>query len=114
MGSLVDRRHREINEQDIKEIAEIYRLWRNDAQNYKDIKGLCKSSTLDEIRKQRHVLTPGRYVEPEEVHEQNEPYEEKIELLTRQLKQQFEESNSLQLLILERLSDIEHGEKKLG
>jgi type I restriction enzyme M protein len=114
MGVMVDRRHKEFDEQDIKEIAEIYRLWRTDVQNYADIKGLCKSATLDEIRKQRHVLTPGRYVEPEDVYEKDEPYEKKIRLLTHQLRQQFEESNSLQRVILERLSDIDYEERKLG
>lgn len=30
--------------------------------NYRDIKGFCKSASLEEIKKHNFVLTPGRYV----------------------------------------------------
>ena len=34
----------------------------NSEDGYSDIPGFCKSAPLQEIRKHRHVLTPGRYV----------------------------------------------------
>ena len=64
-----------LTEEDIAKIAGTYHAWRGDkgAGKYEDIAGFCKSVTLDEIRKQGHVLTPGRYVGAEEIEDDGEP-----------------------------------------
>ena len=64
LGTLVDRTHRELTDEDIARIAGTYHAWRGDkgAGEYADVPGFCKAATLDEIRKHGHVLTPGRYV----------------------------------------------------
>ena len=51
-GTLVDRVHRELSDDDIGKIAGTYHAWRGDkgAGKYADISGFCKSATLDEIR----------------------------------------------------------------
>ena len=36
-------------------------LGRTEKGQYQEIKGFCKSATLDETRKHKHVLTPGRH-----------------------------------------------------
>src|SRR5881396_1289730 len=63
-GHLIDRKHRELSEDEIARLARTYHAWRGekDAGNYKDENGFCKSARLDDIRKHGHVLTPGRYV----------------------------------------------------
>ncbi|MBN4658941.1 N-6 DNA methylase, partial [Escherichia coli] len=61
MGTLIDRVHRELTDDDIRRIADTYHAWRGekDAGEYADVPGFCKSATLDEIRKHDYVLTPG-------------------------------------------------------
>jgi type I restriction enzyme M protein len=62
LGTLVDRTHRELTDDDIAKIAGTYHAWRGDkgAGEYaQDVPGFCKSAKLEEIRKHGHVLTPG-------------------------------------------------------
>ena len=68
MGTLVDRVHRELNDEDIKKISEVYHSWRSEEfeKEYEDIAGFCKASNKEEIEKNGFVLTPGRYVGVEE------------------------------------------------
>ena len=66
-----------------------------------DMPGFCKSVTIEEIRAQGYVLTPGRYVGAAEVEEDDEPFEEKIARLTKELEAQFEESEKLEKTIRE-------------
>ena len=64
LGSMIDRVHRELTDEDIAKIAGTYHAWRGDkgAGKYADVPGFCKAAKLDDIRKHGHVLTPGRYV----------------------------------------------------
>ncbi|GHU32299.1 DNA methyltransferase [Betaproteobacteria bacterium] len=82
MGQLVDRTRRELTDEDIRKIAATYYAWRGE---YQDVPGFCKATTLKEIRKHRHVLTPGRYVGTQAVEDDGEPFEEKMQRLTAQI-----------------------------
>ena len=96
MGKMVDRRHRELTDEEIKKIASTYHAWRGEGGEYKDIPGFCKSATIEEIRKHNHILTPGRYVGFEEEEEDDEPFDEKMKRLTSELAQQFQKSRELE------------------
>lgn len=112
LGTMIDRVHRELTDEDIRKIADIYHAWRGDKdckQKYEDIPGFCKSATLDEIRKHNHVLTPGRYVGAEVVEEEGEPFEEKMAKLTKQLNEQFAESARLEDAIKKNLEELGYG-----
>ncbi|MDP2846541.1 MAG: N-6 DNA methylase [Candidatus Methanoperedens sp.] len=89
MGVMVDRRHRELIDEEIKKIASTYHAWRGEGGKYEDVLGFCIAVKLDEIRKHGHILTPGRYVGAEEVEEDGEPFEEKMQRLTGELAGQF-------------------------
>ncbi len=96
MGVMVDRRHRELTDEEINKIAETYHAWRGENKlEYKDIPGFCKSATIEDVRKHNYILTPGRYVGFEETEEPEEIFEEKMKKLTEELKQQMEESKKL-------------------
>ncbi|HNS03857.1 MAG TPA: class I SAM-dependent DNA methyltransferase, partial [Anaerolineae bacterium] len=81
LGTMIDRTHRELSDDDIGQIAGTYHAWRGDgdsAASYADIPGFCKAATLEEIRQHGHILTPGRYVGAAQVEEEGEPFEEKM------------------------------------
>jgi type I restriction enzyme M protein len=58
---MIDRKVRELSEEDIQKIASTYHNWRLD-ENYKDIQGFCTCATLEEVAQQDNIPTPGRYV----------------------------------------------------
>jgi type I restriction enzyme M protein len=109
MGAMVDRRHRELTDEDVQKIASTYHAWRGEGGKYKDIKGFCKSATLEEIQKHGHVLTPGRYVGAEDVEEDDEAFEEKMKKLTAELAEQFGKSGELEKRIKKNLRSIGYG-----
>ena len=111
LGSMIDRVHRELTEEDIQRISDTYHAWRGDksAGNYEDIPGFCKSATLDDIRHHNHILTPGRYVGAAEVEDDGEPFEEKMARLTSALREQSAQAEKLDQIIWANLEDIGYG-----
>jgi type I restriction enzyme M protein len=111
LGTLIDRVHRELTEDDMARIAGTYHAWRGDrdAGEYSDVPGFCKSATTEEIARQGFVLTPGRYVGAEDAPEDDEPFEEKMARLVARLDGQFEESARLEQQIRRNLSVLGFG-----
>ena len=111
MGTLIDRVHRELTDEDVTKIASIYHAWRGDkkAGDYEDVAGFCKSATLEEIQSHGHVLTPGRYVGAEEVEDDGEPFEDKMKRLVDELTEQFAESAGLESAIKTNLRGLGYG-----
>ena len=86
--------------------------WRGDqggSTTYADIPGFCKSATLDDISKQGHILTPGRYVGAEEIQEDDEPFEDKMRRLVSELNKQTEMGAALDQIIRANLEDLGYG-----
>jgi type I restriction enzyme M protein len=108
MGSMIDRVHRELTDDDLARIAGNYHAWRGDkgAGKYADVPGFCKAAKLDDIRKHGHVLTPGRYVGAEAAEEDGEPFEEKMKRLAAQLRQQQKEAAKLDAAIAANLKEL--------
>ncbi len=111
MGTLVDRVHRELTEEDIAKIAGTYHTWRGEkeAGEYEDIPGFCKAAGLEEIKEHGYVLTPGRYVGAEAVEDDGIPFEEKMTQLTAKLFEQFEKSDALKETIKDNLKVLGYG-----
>ncbi len=108
MGVMVDRRHREMTDEETKKISDTYHAWRGELKDkkYEDIPGFCKSATLEEVRRQQWILTPGRYVGTEEEEEDDEEFEEKMNNLTSELAKQMEEGKKLDEEIRKNLASI--------
>ena len=110
MGTLIDRVHRELNDDDIARIANTYHRWRGDGTGkYEDVPGFCKSATTEEIRAHQHVLTPGRYVGAEEIEDDGEPFEEKMARLVAKLDEQFAEGAKLEKVIRKNVRGLGYG-----
>jgi type I restriction enzyme M protein len=111
LGVMADRVHRELTQEDIAGIADTYHAWRGDegARDYVDIPGFCKAATMDDIREHGYILTPGRYVGAEDVEDDDEPFQEKIQRLTRRLEEQFTESGRLEEVVRKNLKGLDYG-----
>ncbi len=111
MGHLINRRTRELSQEDIKTIADTYHNWRNPDGNYEDIKGFCNSAAIERVRELDYVLTPGRYVGlPEEEDDFN--FEERFTSLKKEFTEQLKEEERLNALILENLARVVIGNGK--
>jgi type I restriction enzyme M protein len=106
MGALIDRRHRELTDEEIKKIESVYHAWRGEGGKYQDVKGFCKAVKLDEIKKHGYILTPGRYVGTEEIEEDDELFNEKMKRLTLELTSQFKKSKELEQDIKKNLGGL--------
>jgi len=106
LGEMIDRRHRELTEEDISKISETYHEWRNVDGEYEDIKGFCKSASIEEIREHEYVLTPGRYVGIEDIEDDGIPFDEKMENMTADLAELFAKSRHLEDEIRKNLGGI--------
>ena len=139
LGVMVDRRHRELTEDDIMKIAYTYHQWRSvnrsqysaytqehsnstkledaygtllaaedsgEQQGYENIKGFCYSATLEEVRENDYVLTPGRYVGIKETEDDGVGFEEKMESMTSELAELFDKSHRLEDEIRKNLGGI--------
>lgn len=105
LGHMIDRKIRELSEEDIMQIASTYHNWRNNT-GYEDVQGFCKVATIDEISQNDYVLTPGRYVGIEEAEDDGVPFEEKMQKLTKELGGLFKESRELEEKIRVALGSI--------
>ncbi len=104
MGTMVNRRLREMAKDDIAQIAKTFEEF-NDG-TLEDVKGYCATVATKDIAKQDFILTPGRYVGIEEQEDDGEPFEEKMERLTRELSGMFKRSHELEAEIRKKLEAI--------
>lgn len=117
MGQMVDRAHRELTDENIKEwkdknllkydvqtIAAAFDSYRSGT--LEDQAGFCAVKTLEDIKAQDYILTPGRYVGIAEQEDDGEPFEEKMKRLTSELSGLFKESHCLEEEIKKQLSSI--------
>ena len=111
MGALVSgsRKQKELSQDEIARIATAYHAWRGepDAGTYADEPGFCKAASIEDIRKHNHVLTPGRYVGAGATEEDSEPFEEKFDRLTAELRAQFAEGRRLEQQISTQLEKLQ-------
>ena len=109
MGSMISRKQKEFTDGDIAKIADTYHHWRGKGwqEKYKNIPGFCKSANIQEIRKNNHILTPGRYIDFKEAEEDGEVFDDKMKQLTITLKEQMQKAVSLD-------NEIKKNLKKIG
>ncbi|EKF9753638.1 type I restriction-modification system subunit M [Vibrio cholerae] len=105
LGFMKDRVLRDFTSDDIAKIADVFHAWQS-GTGYEDEKGFCFSAKLEDLQKHDFVLTPGRYVGAADAEEDSEPFADKMQRLTAQLKAQFAESDRLEKAIKENLAGI--------
>lgn len=119
----IDRAHREFTPEQIEFIGNIVRLYRGEAietasgskemayeqfsdGKYRDVAGLCKMATIDEISKQGYSLNPGRYVGVTEKAADDFDFYERLEELNEELEELNLEARELEVRIAENVGAI--------
>lgn len=110
LGYMKDRVLRDFRPDDIQKVADLYHAWKTGEEVngvvYEDQAGFCKSATLEDIKKNDFVLTPGRYVGATEELDDGIPFAEKMATLTSKLSEQFAESATLEAEIKKNLAGL--------
>jgi len=105
LGHLINRRTKELSDEDIKQITDTYHNWRNTNGNYQDIAGFCASVSLERIKELDYVLTPGRYVGlPDDEDDFN--FAERFNALKAEFEGQLVEEEKLNKAIAENLARV--------
>jgi type I restriction enzyme M protein len=108
MGEMVTRTVRELSEEEIAKIAGTYNAWRGESEEgtYVDVPGFCATVGIEDIRKNDHVLTPGRYVGSAALATDFEPLDEKIARLRALVQSGFDSRRSLQDAVERAMSSL--------
>lgn len=111
-GSMISRVTKELTNDDIADIARTYHAWRGEEKDgsYDDEAGYSKSASLEDIKSNDFVLTPGRYVGAAELEDDGIPFEVKMNELSQTLYSQMEQTESLNKVIRKNLEVLGYGE----
>lgn len=120
----VTRAHRTFDADHIEFVGNIVRMWRGEKletgagsfprmagafpdKHYRDVPGLCKVASRDEIKAQNWSLSPGRYVDvaPGKAHD-DEEFKSKLEALQEELEELNTEATQLQNLIAQNVAEL--------
>ena len=109
LGTMISRKQKELSEKDIATISNTYHNWREKNANtiYNDIAGFCKSATIEDVRKNNYILTPGRYIDFKEAEDDGVSFDDKMKQLTKTLKEQMQKAVLLD-------NDIKNNLEKIG
>jgi len=109
LGHLINRRTKELAQDDIDNITSTYHNWRNLNGSYEDIAGFCAAAPISKVKELDYVLTPGRYVGlPDD--EDDFDFAERFTSLKAELEAQLKEEAQLNEIISANLSKIKINE----
>jgi len=109
LGFLINRRTKELSQDDIDKITETYHSWRNLDGKYEDIAGFCAAAPINKVKELDYVLTPGRYVGlPDDEEDFN--FNERFTALKAELEEQLKEEVRLNEMIAANLLKIKINE----
>ena len=123
LGTMISRTTKELTTEDIATIADTYHAWRSTPEElaariargdsklekYEDQAGFCKVATLQDIKDNDYVLTPGRYVGAAEQEEDGVAFETKMRELSKTLFEQMKQAEELDRAIRQNLEGLGYG-----
>lgn len=111
LGTPISRTQIEFSEEEIQRIGDTFREWCTGS--YRDVDGFCKSVSREEVANNGYSLSPGRYIGTEETEsESDENFEERMQLLSKKLFEQFELSDQLRNSISKNMETLGYGNSK--
>jgi type I restriction enzyme M protein len=103
LGYLVDRAERALTNEEVVRIGDTFHAWCGSVSAkgtaYQDVPGFCKSVSLADIAAAGYPLTPGRYVGGAAAEDDEEPVDQKIARLTKDLLAAMDESARLETVV---------------
>ena len=109
LGAMQTRTLKVLTDDDVATVANAYHAWRETGGTYADEPGFCRSATTEEIAAQAYMLTPGRYVGTAEADADDEPFENRMAVLTARLREQMVEGARLNERVRQALAGVGHG-----
>jgi len=105
LGVMVSRKNRVLEESDISKVANKYSSWKK-SNGYSNEVSFCKTASIDEIRTNNYILTPGRYVGDSVDPIDTIPFSEKLKTFSE--TQKIERKNNLEInsRIIAKLSEV--------
>lgn len=104
MGTLISRKIRILEQDDINKIVKAYKDFTNG--NLEDIPGFCKRASYDEIQSKDYSLNPGRYVGADESNKMSqEEIQEELRKTTAELLELMKEGKELEDKVKEILEE---------
>ena len=101
LGEMIDRRVRELKEEDLVKITDTYHNWLKN-EKYEDVRGLCKVASLEEIREADYTLVPGRYVGIDDSNKMSEEeIDAEIKKISSELIDLFKKNKELEDKVVE-------------
>lgn len=124
LGTMMNRTTKDLTADDIATIADTYHAWRSTPQElaervkrgdsklaqYEDQAGFCKVATIEEMKANDYVLTPGRYVGAAEQEDDGVAFETKMQELSKTLFEQMKQAEALDKAIRQNLEVLGYGE----
>ncbi|MFY9342974.1 MAG: class I SAM-dependent DNA methyltransferase [Planctomycetota bacterium] len=105
LGYMVDRVLRDFHDEEIRRITDAFHRWRS-GKGYADEIGFCKSVDLAAIEKEDFVLTPGRFVGSKPQQDDGGTFEQKMQKLIPELREQFRKGAELEARIRQNLKRV--------
>ena len=104
----INRTQNRLEGEHIEKISNKVRSYRGEdgVDEYEDETGFCYVAQTDEIADNRYIVTPGRYVGVKENREDEEPFDQKMERVSAELRQKFQKSNELENKIEKSLQEV--------
>ncbi|WP_393969459.1 type I restriction-modification system subunit M [Kluyvera intermedia] len=123
LGTMMNRTTKELTADDIATIADTYHAWRSTPEElvervkrgdsklaqYEDQAGFCKVATIEEMKANDYVLTPGRYVGAAEQEDDGVAFETKMHELSQTLFAQMKQAEELDNAIRQNLEALGYG-----
>jgi type I restriction enzyme M protein len=106
LGRMETRRLRVFDDDDIAKVATAYHSWRSKDGHHSDVPGFTRSAPMEEVAARDYVLTPGLYVGAAEAQSDDEPIQDKLQRLTKELFAEFERGSELEQQIRARLGGL--------
>ena len=108
--NVYEKKYVQFTDEQIAQVKKIYNNWQT-GKGYKNIPELCKSATLEEIKKQGYSLAPSKYIEFID-HDLEIDYKKEMKRIQTEMKLLLDEEKKSQKMLEKAFEGIGYGVRK--